>query len=131
MTGRIITAGLVLILLVGAALMVTGMWSKREATPEKLPACPFLQHGEISCVPPEVVAAIGAYEAIRETLGRGSTDGVSLQAAVIARTFSVSAPDIASCAKRLADEPDVESARRAFMQLNRLMEKHAPESPHA
>ncbi|MGA0112073.1 MAG: hypothetical protein ACO3PN_08225, partial [Chthoniobacterales bacterium] len=41
------------------------------------------------------------------------------------RTFSPSPPDIAKCAKRLADEPDLESARRAFMRLNRLMEKHA------
>ena len=114
MTGRIITAGLVFFLLVGVALMVLGPRMKREAGPEKLPACPYLQSEELTSVQPEVVAAIGAYEAIRETLSRGSLDGVSLQAGVIARTFSSSATDIASCAKRLADEPDLESARRAF-----------------
>ncbi len=125
MTGRIITAGLVFFLLVGVALMVLGPWMKRKAGPEKLPACPYLQNTELASVKPEVIAAIGAYEAVRETLSRGSLDGVSAQAGVIARTFSGSAPDIASCAKRLANEPDLESARRAFMRLNRLMEKHA------
>lgn len=125
MTGRIITAGLVFFLLAGVALMVLGPWMKRETGPEKLPACPYLQSEEFTSVQPEVIAAIGAYEAIRETLSRGSLDGLSVQANVIARTFSSSATDIASCAKRLADEPDLESARRAFMRLNRLMEKDA------
>lgn len=131
MTGRIITAGLVFFLLAGAALMVFGPWLEREAGPEKLPACPYLQRGDFASVEPEVIAAIGAYEAIRETLNRGSLDGVASQAELIARTFSSSRSDIASCAKRLADEPDLESARRAFMRLNRLMEKDAQKMPAA
>lgn len=131
MTGRIFTAVLVLFLLAGAVLMVTGVWTKRQAEPEKLPACPYLQREEFSSVQPEVIAAIGAYEAIRETLSRGSIDGISTQAEVIARTFSSLESDIASCAKRLGDEPDLESARRAFMRLNRLMEKHARRLPAA
>ena len=125
MLGRVITIGLVCFLIVGAALMLLGPWLKRDAVPEKLPACPYLQNEEFSSVPPEVIAAIGAYEVIRETLSRGSMDGVPAQADVITRTFASSAPDIAKCAKRLADEPDIESARRAFMRPNRLMEKHA------
>lgn len=125
MLGRIITIGLVVFLLVGTALMFLGPWLKRDALPDKLPACPYLQTRELGSVPPEVIAASGAYEAIRETLSRGSVDGISAQADVIARTFSTSAPEISKCAKRLGDEPDVESARRAFMRLNRLMEKHA------
>ena len=129
MTWRIITAGLVFFLLAAAALMVIGPRMKREAGPEKLPECPYLQGEEFSMVEPEVIAAIGAYEAIRETLDRGSIEGISPQADVIARTFSSDQTDIASCAKRLAAEPDLESARRAFMRLNRLMEKHARKIP--
>jgi hypothetical protein len=129
MLGRIITIGLVVFLLVGAALMFLGPWLKRDAVPEKLPACPYLQTQELASVPPEVIAASGAYEAIRETLSRGSIDGISAQADVISRTFASSAPEIAKCAKRLAEEPDLESARRAFMRLNRLMEKHARKMP--
>ncbi|MGA1128950.1 MAG: hypothetical protein ACO3XN_02655, partial [Chthoniobacterales bacterium] len=125
MAGRLVTIGLVCFLLLGGALMLLGPWVKPDAAPDKLPACPYLQTGEFTTVPPELIAAIGAYEVIRETLGRGSIDGIAVQAGVIARTFSSSAPDIAKCAKRLADEPDLESARRAFMRLNRLMEKHA------
>ena len=125
MLGRVITIGLVCFLIVGAALMFLGPWMKRDAVPEKLPACPYLQNEDFASVPPEVIAAIGAYEVIRETLSRGLMDGIPAQADVIARTFSSSAPEIAKCAKRLADEPDIESARRAFMRLNRLMEKHA------
>ena len=129
MLGRVITIGLVCFLLVGAALMFIGPWMKRDAVAEKLPACPYLHAGELASLPPEVIAAAGAYEVIRETLNRGSIDGVSAQADVIVRTFSASAPDISKCAKRLADEPDLESARRAFMRLNRLMEKHARKMP--
>jgi len=125
MLGRIITIGLVVFLLVGGALMFLGPWMKRDAPPEKLPACPFLQSREFASVAPEIIAAIGAYEVIRETLSRGSIDGISAQSDVIVRTFSTSAPEIAKCAKRLADEPDLESSRRAFMRLNRLMEKQA------
>ena len=109
--------------------MSLGPWMKGDAAPEKLPACPYLQIEEFAAVPPEVITASGAYEAIRETLSRGSIDGISAQVDVISRTFASSAPEIAKCAKRLAEEPDLESARRAFMRLNRLMEKHARKMP--
>ena len=39
-------------------------------------------------MPVQVVTAIGAYEAIRETLLRESLEGVSDQAEVIARAFA-------------------------------------------
>ncbi len=129
MLGRIITVGLIVFLLVGAALMFLGPWMKRDTAPEKLPVCPYLRSQEFGSVAPELIAASGAYEAIRETLSRGSIDGISAQAEVIARTFASSAPEIAKCAKRLAEEPDLESARRAFMRLNRLMDKHAAKMP--
>lgn len=130
MTGRLLTAVLVLLLLATAAFMIGSPWLKRDAVPDKLPGCPFLQGSDLSSLSPEVIAASGAYEAIRETLGRGSIDGVPTQAGLIERTFATSSPDIAKCAKRLGGEPDVESARRAFMRLNRLMEKHAAKPPH-
>ncbi len=38
---------------------------------------------------------------------------------------------IASLAKRLAAEQDVESARRAFMRLHRLMQRHADKLPES
>jgi hypothetical protein len=125
MAAKLLTAGLVLVLIVAGALMLFGPWLKTESSPAKLPACPYLQQGDLSSVSPEVVAAIGAYEAIRETLSRGSIQGVSQQAGVIARAFGPVDTKIASVAKRLAAEQDVESAKRAFMRLNRLMEKHA------
>jgi hypothetical protein len=125
MAAKLLTAGLVLVLVVAGALMLFGPLLKTESSPAKLPACPYLQQGDLSSVSPEVVAAIGAYEAIRETLSRGSIEGVSQQAEVIARAFGPVDPKIASVAKRLAAEQDVESAKRAFMRLNRLMEKHA------
>lgn len=125
MAAKLLTAGLVLVLVVAGALMLFGPWLKTESSPAKLPACPYLQQGDLSSVSPEVVAAIGAYEAIRETLSRGSIEGVSQQAEVIARAFAPVDSKIASVAKRLAAEQDVESAKRAFMRLNRLMEKHA------
>lgn len=126
---RVITVGVALLMLAGGALMFFGPWLKPEAAPEKMPACPYLAADDLSSVRPEVVAAIGAYEAIRETLGRGSIEGVPAQADVIARTFFAESPEIAGCAKRLAGEPDVESARRAFLRLNRLMEKHTAAAP--
>lgn len=129
MAWRLITAGLVLVLVIAGALMLSGPWLKKEEVPAKLPTCPYLQQGDLSSVSPEVVAAIGAYEAIRETLSRGSIEGVPQQAEVIARAFAPDEPKIASVAKRLAAEQDVESARRAFMRLNRLMEKHAQKLP--
>jgi hypothetical protein len=48
---------------------------------------------------------------------------------VIARIFAVDDPKMASLAKRLAAEQDVESAKRAFLRLNRLMEKNARRPP--
>jgi len=96
-----------------------------------LPACPYVNDAGFSGLPPQVVAAAGAYEAIRETLQRGSIEGVAAQAEVISRAFSQSDPKLASVAKRLAAEQDVESARRAFMRLHRLMEQHARHLPEA
>ncbi len=131
MAWRIIIAGLVALLVAAAVFMAAGPWLKGGQETAKLPACPYLEQGEISSVPPEIVAAIGAYEAIRETLNRGSIEGIGVQAELIERTFESSEPGVAACAKRLSGEPDVESARRAFMRLNRLMGRHAAKLPHA
>lgn len=128
MAGRLITAGLVLVLLVAGALMFAGPLLKTGPDQAKLPACPYLQAGDLSSVSPELIASIGAYEAIRETLSRGSIKGMPQQAEVIARAFAPVDPKIASVAKRLAAEQDVESAKRAFMRLARLMEKQASQS---
>lgn len=125
MAAKLLTAGLILVLIVAGALMLLGPWLKSGSDPAKLPSCPYLQQGDLASLSPEVVAAIGAYEAIRETLSRGSIEGVSQQAEVIARAYGPVDPKIASVAKRLAAEQDIESARRAFMRLNRLMAKHA------
>jgi len=131
MAAKLLTAGLVLVLILAGVLMLFGPWLKTGSGPAKLPGCPYLQQGDLSSVSPEVVAAIGAYEAIRETLSRGSIEGVSQQAEVIARAFAPVDSRIASVAKRLAAERDVESARRAFMRLNRLMEKQARQPAQA
>ncbi len=130
MFGRFVTVGLVCFLLGAGVAMFVGPWLHPEVD-EVLPGCPYLENGGFGGMPPEVVAAIGAYEAIRETLMRDSFDGVAVQAEVIARAFSQMDPKIASVAKRLSAEQDVESARRAFMRLNRLMEKHAQSLPRA
>jgi len=53
---------------------------------------------------------------------------VAAQAEVIARAFAATDPKLSACAKRLAGEQDLESARRAFMRLNRLMEKNAQQT---
>ena len=76
-------------------------------------------------------AAEAAYEAIRETLLRESIEGIAQQAGVIERSFAEDDQRIASLAKRLASEQDVESARRAFMRLHRLMQRHADRLPKA
>lgn len=125
MTGRIITAGLVFFLIVGGALMLLGPQRPPAEAPAPLPGCPHLQGGDLASLSPGIVAAAGAYEAIRETLTRGSIDGIAEQAGVIERAFAADEPKIASLVKRLAAEQDVESAKRAFMRLNRLMEKNA------
>lgn len=130
MLWRLLTVGLVCFLLGTGAAMFLGPWL-HEGADHELPACPYLAAEELSGLPPEVVAAAGAYEAIRETLARGSLDGVADQAAVIERAFGTADPKISSCAKRLAGEQDVESARRALMRLHRLMEKHAARLPAA
>lgn len=125
MTGRIITAGLVFFLIVGGALMLLGPGWGPSPVPANLPPCPHLRSGDLATLSPGIVAAAGAYEAIRETLTRGSIDGIAEQAGVIERAFAADEPKIASLVKRLAAEQDVESAKRAFMRLNRLMEKNA------
>ncbi len=127
-TGRWPLAGLGLLLLLTGAAIFSGPWFHSGAG-QSLPSCPYLETHQISGLPLEVVGAIGAYEAIRETLKRNSLEGLSTQAEVIVAAFASSDPRIASCAKRLAAEPDVESARRAFMKLSRLMEKHARALP--
>lgn len=130
MLSRMLIIGLVCFLLgAGVAMFVAPMWNPRAQ--DELPPCPYLETYEFSQVSPQIVTAVGAYEAIRETLVRDSLDGVSAQADVIVRAFEGIEPKISSCAKRLADSPDVESARRAFMRLNRLMEKHADKMPSA
>jgi hypothetical protein len=130
MLSRVLIIGLVCFLLGAGGAMLLAPWVNPQVD-DDLPVCPYLETLELSQVPPQVVAAVGAYEAIRETLLRDSLDGVSAQAEVIARAFEGIDPKISSCAKRLADSPDVESARRAFMRLNRLMEKHAEKFPAA
>lgn len=124
MLPRLLIIGLICFLLgAGAAIFLAPLIHTQSDA--DLPACPYLETLELSQVPSQVVAAVGAYEAIRETLVRNSLDGVSTQADVIVRAFEGIDPKISSCAKRLADAPDVESARRAFMRMNRLMEKSA------
>jgi hypothetical protein len=130
MLGRLITIGLVCFLLGAGAVMFFGPLVK-TATDARLPACPYAADREFASLPPEVVAATGAYEVIRETLQRESLDGVAAQAGVIARSFADFDPKISSLAKRLAAEQDVASAKRAFMRLHRLMEKHAQKLPAA
>ena len=128
MAGRILTAGLVCFLLAAGTAMFFGPMLVGPST-ARLPPCPFTKSGDFDSLPPETVAAVGAYEAIRETLSRGSIDGIAPQAAVIARVFAEGDPKMASLAKRLAAEQDVESAKRAFLRLNRLMEKSARRLP--
>jgi len=128
MFGRLLTIGLVCFLGAAGLVFFAGAWLHPEAD-DMLPACPYPQRHDLSALPPEVVTATGAYEAIRETLMRDSLDGVKLQAGVIARAFVEQDQRIAAVAKRLAAEQDVESARRAFMRLHRLMERHAAKLP--
>jgi len=122
---RLLLTGLIFFLIVAGALMFFGPLMREKGEGAKLPACPYLEKTDLAGIPPEVVSAVGAYEAIRETLARDSTEGVASQAEVIARAFAATDPKLSTCAKRLAGEQDVESARRAFMRLNRLMEKNA------
>jgi hypothetical protein len=128
MFGRLVTVGLVCFLL-GAGVAFFAVPLLHPDADEMLPECPYLQTHEFSGMPPEVVAATGAYEAIRETLMRDSLEGVEVQAGVIARAFAEQDQKIAAVAKRLGAEQDVESAQRAFMRLHRLMERHAVKLP--
>jgi hypothetical protein len=130
MFGRFLTVGLVCLLIGAGAAMLLGPVVK-PAADENLPVCPYMTQGEFAALPPEVVSAVGAYEAIRETLMRDSLEGVAAQADMIARTFTGHDQRIVSLAKRLGAEQDVESARRAFMRLHRLMERHARRLPQA
>lgn len=130
MTAKLLTIGLSCFLLGAGAVMLIGPWL-HPATDEDLPVCPYLESRGFAEVPVQVVTAIGAYEAIRETLLRESLEGVSDQAEVIARAFAETDQKIASLAKRLAAEQDVESARRAFLRLHRLMKRHADQLPEA
>lgn len=101
----------------------------QPAAAEALPVSPYAARGGFAALPPEVVTAVGAYEAIRETLMRDSLEGVAVQADMIARIFAGHDQRIVSLAKRLASEQDVESARRAFRRMHRLMERHARRLP--
>ncbi len=129
MFARLLLTGLIFFLVVAGALMFFGPLMRAKGGAAKLPACPYLQKTDLAGIPPEVVGAVGAYEAIRETLARDSIEGVAAQAEVIARAFAATDPKLSACAKRLAGEQDLESARRAFMRLNRLMEKNAQQAP--
>ncbi|MEY4299205.1 MAG: hypothetical protein RIR25_441 [Verrucomicrobiota bacterium] len=128
MFARLLLTGLIFFLVVAGALMFFGPLMRAKGGAAKLPACPYLQKTDLAGIPPEVVGAVGAYEAIRETLARDSIEGVAAQAEVIARAFAATDPKLSACAKRLAGEQDLESARRAFMRLNRLMEKNAQQT---
>lgn len=128
MAGRVLTIGLVCFLFGAGAAMFFGPWL-RPASDQDLPPCPYLERGGFADLPVPVVTAIGAYEAIRETLSRESLDGVADQAGVIVRAFADLDPRIVSLAKRLSAEQDVDSARRAFMRLHRLMQRHADKLP--
>ncbi len=128
-TGRIFLGALLFLLLAAGVAIFTGPWSLHRAPAALLPPCPYLESRDLSAIPQSILPAIGAYEAVRETLKRGSIEGVAAQAEAIAGAFAADDPKIASCAKRLAAEQDVESARRAFMRLNRLMEQHARKLP--
>lgn len=124
MPGRFLTIGLVCFLSAAGIAMFFGPMLK-ESPDGSLPACPYATAAGFSSWPAEIVAATGAYEAIRETLSRGSIEGIPQLAGVIERAFAPTDPKIASLAKRLAAEQDVESAKRAFLRLHRLMDKNA------
>jgi len=130
MGGKLITVGLVCFLAGAGVVMLIGP-ILYPLLGSDLPPCPYLEERGFAEVPPHVVTAIGAYEAIRETLLRESIEGIAQQAGVIERSFAEDDQRIASLAKRLASEQDVESARRAFMRLHRLMQRHADRLPKA
>lgn len=124
MFGRVITIVLICFLVAAGAAFLAAPWLNPGAD-EQLPPCPYFQTQDLSKLPPEVITASGAYEAIRETLLRDSLEGVSHQAETIVRVFHGLDARVVSTAKRLADAPDVESARRAFLRMQRAMERHS------
>jgi hypothetical protein len=123
MFGRVITFVLIGLLVAAGAAFLAGPWLHPGAD-EQLPPCPYFQSTDLAKLPPEVITASGAYEAIRETLARDSLEGVPQQAETIVRIFQGLDARVVSTAKRLAAAPDVESARRAFLRLQRAMERH-------
>ena len=128
MGGKILTAGLVCFLaLAGLAMLLGPILFPRSS--HELPPSPYVRERGFAGVPASLVRSIGAYEAIRETLMRDSTEGIAEQTEVITRAFDESQPGIASIARRLSSAEDVESARRAFMRLHRLMQRHADKLP--
>jgi hypothetical protein len=128
MGGKILTIGLVSFLILAGAMMLLGP-VLFPPTPHELPPSPYVRERGFTELPAALVRSVGAYEAIRETLMRDSTEGIAEQTEVITRAFDQSHPGIASVAKRLSSEQDVESARRAFMRLHRLMQRHADKLP--
>lgn len=130
MGGKILTVGLVsFLILAGAAMLLGPALFPRPS--HELPSSPYVRDRGFAEVPTSLVPSVGAYEAIRETLMRDSTAGIAEQTEVIARAFDESHPGIVSVAKRLNSEQDVESARRAFMRMHRLMQRHADKLPPA
>jgi hypothetical protein len=128
MGGKILTIGLVSFLILAGAMMLLGP-VLFPSTPHELPPSPYVRERGFTELPAALVRSVGAYEAIRETLMRDSTEGIAEQTEVITRAFDQIHPGIASVAKRLSSEQDVESARRAFMRLHRLMQRHADKLP--
>jgi hypothetical protein len=128
MGGKILTTGLVSFLILAGAMMLLGPVLFPQSLHE-LPPSPYVRERGFTELPTALVRSVGSYEAIRETLMRDSTEGIAEQTKVIIRAFDQSHPGIASVAKRLSSEQDVESARRAFMRLHRLMQRHADKLP--
>lgn len=120
---RLLLGGFVLLLAVTSIALFFGVWIHPDDSAD-LPPCPYSSDSEILSKLPGIIPAIGAYEVIREKLQHRSTADLEPQTVVIAQALSSADPRIASCAKRLGAEKDVESARRVFMRLHRLMEKH-------
>lgn len=123
MGGKLITLGLVCFLLGAGVVLFFGPWLLPPSDDE-LPSSPYLEKRALAQISPRVVTSIGAYEAIRESLRRESLEGVAERSEEIARAFAGEDQRIVSLAKRLAAEQDVESARRAFRRLHRLMRRH-------
>ena len=128
MGGKILTIGLVSFLILAGALMLLGPLLFPQLS-NNLPPSPYVRERGFTELPAALVRSVGAYEAIRETLMRNSIDGIREQTEVIIRAFDESHPGIVSVTKRLSSEQDVESARRAFMRLHRLMQRHADKLP--